>query len=452
VKVNLIGWSAGAPLAKLTALERLPKLQIVRWIVIETVKCDPSTKTVTLTNIGVTNSDFLSVISSQPESRREQIVLDVIAVGSTAIRRVQTTVDVEFVEKRFSALSVKFERALGDFEKQATDTITKRFSPTENGSYTKHISELVATARKDVQAWTNQLEKDARELLDPDKKSSAVGRLEKLLEEAAEQFEEMFNPDKKGSYAAGLNEKLSQLFGSDGHNGLIGLSLNQALQPVLKELRELKEKVEGRKAAEQVIAASSLKGRSFEELVHLRLSHLAQPFGDDLAAVGNGGSRAGDFLVTINGSGKRVVVEARDRRQISLPAIKQELEREMKERDADLALYVSSGSEMLPQHVGDFQIYGEKVVTTLVNLPIAYRVARVMALVEAPEGEIDVPALRGILGKIKDASQLLRNVKTKASQIEKLVGGIQGDACESERMVLGLIAQAETLLGREKVN
>lgn len=420
----------------------------------QTIKCDPCGKAVTLMNITVTNTDFSSVVSSQPESKREQVVFDVIAVGSAAIRRVQTTVDVEFVEKRFSALSVKFERVLGDFEKQTLDSLTKRFSPTESGSYTKHIAELVAAARKDVQGWTSQLEKDARELLDPDKKSSAVGRLEKLLEQATDQFEQMFDPGKRGSYAAELNEKLSQLFGSNGHIGVLTISLTEALQPVLRELRELKEKVEGRKAAEQVIASSSLKGHPFEELVHVRLSHLAQPFGDDLAAVGSGsgGSRAGDFLVTVNGSGKRIVVEARDRKQMSLPAIKQELEREMKERDADVALYVSSGSEMLPQHVGDFQIYGEKLVTTLENLPIAYRVARVMALMEAPEGEVDVSAFRGILSKIKDAAHSLRNVKTKASQIEKLVDGIHSDAGETERAILGLVIQAEALLGLEKLN
>lgn len=420
----------------------------------QAVKYDSGSKSVTLINITVTNPDFLSVVSSQPESRREQVVLDVIAVGSTAIRRVQTTVDVEFVEKRFGALSANFERALGDFEKQAIDTLSKRFSPTETGSYTKHIAELIAAARKDVQGWTGQLEKDAKELLDPDKKSSAVGRFEKLLGEATERFEQMFDPGRKGSYAAELTQKLTEFFGSGGRGGVLTMSLNEALQPLLRELRELKEKVEGRKAAEQVIASSSLKGRPFEELIHLRLSHLAQPFGDDLAAVGsgNGGSRAGDFLVTINGSGKRVVVEARDRKQMSLPAIKQDLERELKERHADLALYVSSGSDMLPQHVGDFQIYGEKLVTTLDNLPIAYRVARVMALAEAPDGEVDISALRGILSKIRDGVHSLRNAKSKASQIEKLVEGIQSDTGEAERVILGLVAQAETLLGLEKPN
>ncbi len=60
---------------------------------------------------------------------------------------------------------------------------------------------------------------------------------------------------------------------------------------------------------------------------------------------------------------------------------------------------------MLPQHVGEFQIYVEKLVTTLDNLPIAYRVARVMALTQSPEGEVDVSALRAVLAKINRLRQ-----------------------------------------------
>jgi len=129
---------------------------------------------VTIVNLTVNNPDFLSAVASQAESKREQIVLDIIAVGSAAMRRVQTTVDLEFVEKRFSALSGNFERALGSFEKQALESLTRRFSPTESGSYTKHIADLVGGARKDVQGWTTELSKSAKDLLDPDKKSSAV--------------------------------------------------------------------------------------------------------------------------------------------------------------------------------------------------------------------------------------------------------------------------------------
>ncbi len=416
-----------------------------------TVEVDSSREVVNIADLTVSNPDFFAVVAVQPESNREQTVLDVIAVGSAAMRRVQTTVDVDFVEKRFGGLAANFEHALGAFEKQAIDTLTKRFSPTESGSYTKHIADLLAAARKDVQGWTTELAKSANDLLDPDKKSSAVGRLDELVREASEQFERMFDPEVKGSYAARLSDQLSSLFGGDGRPGVLGTSLHEALQPVLRELRELKEKVEARKALEQVVATSTLKGRPFEEQVHLRLSQLAQPFGDDVLPVGsgNGGSRAGDFLVTVNGCGKRIVVEARDRKQMSLPAIKEELERQKTEREADFALYVSSGSEMLPQHVGDFQVYGDRLVTTIDNLHIGYRLARLLAMSQAPEGEVDLPALRGVLAKIKDAARSLRDVKSKASQVKKLADGIHTDADGTEQDILNLLEQAESLMGAE---
>lgn len=418
---------------------------------VSAVKLNPSGKAVSIINLTVTNHDFFSVVSEQPEGKREQTVLDIIAVGSAAMRRVQTTVDVDFVEKRLAALATNFEHALSAFEKQALDTLTKRFSLTESGSYMKGIGELIGAARKDCQGWTTDLSKTAKDLLDPEKKGSAVGRLEQLVEEADDRFQQMFDPDVKGSYAAELSERLDRVFGGNGRTGVLQSALTEAMKPVLAELRELKEKVEARKAAEQIIASTVLKGRPFEELVQTRLSELAQPFGDDVQAVGsgNGGSRAGDFLVTLNGSGKRLVVEARDRRQMSLPAIKTELERQKAEREADFAVYVSSGPEMLPQHVGDFQAYGDLLVTTIDNLQIAYRVARLIAMSEAPEGEVDVGALRTVLSKVTDTARSLRNVKSKASQVKKLADGIHSDADGTEQELLDLLDQAEQLLGSQ---
>lgn len=412
------------------------------------IKVDPSGKTITINSLMVGNADFFSVVSSQPETKRDQVVLDVIGVGSAAMRRVQTTVDVDLVEKRFAELSTNFERTLSRFERQTNQELEKHLSPTESGSYTKYIADLVSAARRDCQGWSADLGKAAKELLDPDRKNSAVGRLEEIIEQAAAKFEEMFDPNLKGSYSSRLNEQLSSVFGTGGRAGTLQGALNDALRPVLAELREVKERIEARKAAERVIASSSLKGRPFEELVQARLSQLGQPFGDDVLAVGNGngGTRAGDFLVSLNGSGRRIVVEARDRRQISLPAIKAELDREIGEREADFAIYVSSGVDMLPQHVGDFQVYGDKVVTTLPNLHIGYRLARLLALSEAPKGEVDLPALRSVLGKIKDSARSLRDVKAKASQVKKLADGIHSDVEGAESGIIELLAQAEQLL------
>jgi hypothetical protein len=151
-------------------------------------------------------------------------------------------------------------------------------------------------------------------------------------------------------------------------------------------------------------------------------------------------------MVSFNGLGKNVVVEARNRKQMSLPAIKADLDREMRERAADLGMYVSSGPEMLPQHVGEFQIYGNKLVTTAQNLCIAYRLARVLSAIEAPDGAIDLCAIRSILVRIKDAARSLRDIKTKATQVEKFAKGINSDANGTEDLILGLIDEAKKLL------
>lgn len=250
------------------------------------------------------------------------------------------------------------------------------------------------------------------------------------------------------TYAARLNDQLGTLFGEHGRSGALGALMKEVLQPVVKDLQELKEKVEARKAADQVISISTLKGRPFEEQVQAQLSQLAQPFGDDVAAVGTNASRAGDFLVTINGSGRRLVVEARDRKSSSLPAIKAELQAQRTQRCADLAIYVCSGREMLPQHVGDFQIYGDEIITTSEHLHIAYRLARLISTMQAPAGQIDVGALRSVLVKVRESIASLREVKSKASQIRNLADGVHEDASRSEGRIIELLRDAEAILNR----
>jgi hypothetical protein len=413
-----------------------------------TITVNQVEESVVIRELAVKNAEFLSLMLSEPSESQEQVVLDVIAVGSAAMQRVRTTIDVDFIEKRFGTLSGVFERTLGQLEQRATDTLSQRFSPTENGSYTRQIGDLIADAKRDVRAWNKDLETSARALLDPDKKTSGVSKLAELVEQAGVRFQQMFDPDLRASYAFQLNERLARVFGDDGHVGVLQGSLQEALKPILGELHDLKEKIEGKKAAELVIESSTLKGKPFEEWVNAELSRLAQPHGDEVlwVATGSNGSRAGDFVVSFVGIGKSVVVEARNRKQISLPAIKTDLDREMGERAADLAIYVSSGPEMLPQHVGPFQIYGNKVVTTADNLHIAYRLARVLATLCAPDGMVDVGNVRSVLARIRDAARSMRDIKGKASQVKKCAEGINADANSAEETILALVEEAEKFL------
>lgn len=413
-----------------------------------TIEVNQNETSVTINGLTVPSPEFFDLVAMEPEDSREAIVRNVIVVGSAAMQRVRTTIDVDFIEKRFGVLSGVFERSLNLLEKRAVDALSQRFSPTENGSYTKQIGELIGEARREAQSWNKDLETNARALLDPDKKTSGVNRLVELIDNAGRRFQEMFDPNLRTSYAFQLNERLSAIFGADGRAGILQAALQDILKPILADLRELKEKVEIKKAAEQLIESSTLKGKPFEELVHSQLATLAEPHGDDVAVVASGsnGSKAGDFLVSFAAISKSAVVEARNRKQISLPAIKDDLDRAMTERAADVSIYVSSSSDMLPQHVGSFQIYGNKVVTTAEHLQIAYRVARVLAGISAPDGTVDVANVRSVLARIRDAARSMRDIKGKASQVKKFAEGITSDACDAEEMILGLVQDAEKLL------
>jgi hypothetical protein len=417
-----------------------------------TITINQNQGTITINSLTIKNPDLLSLLLTEPPESQVQVVQDVIAVGSTAMQRVRTTIDVDFVENRSNTLTAVFQRALSELERRATDSLSQRFSPTESGSYTKHISDLIANARKDVQSWHKDLESQANALLDPDKKTSAAGKLEELVRQAKASFEKMFDPTNTDSYAYKLNLQLSQVFGTNGHAGILQAALQDSLRPVFTELNDLKQKVGERKAAEQIIESSTLKGKPFEDRVQEELWRLAKPHSDDVQNVASGanGSRAGDFLVDFAGFSKSVVVEARNRKQPSLPSIKADLDREMKERAADFAIYVASGPEMLPQHVGEFNIYGNKVVATAETLHIAYRLVRVLAGMETPEGAVDLSKLRAVLAKIRETVSSLRNIKQKATQIGRLGEGIKDDVCGTEDAILGLIDSAEKMLEPSK--
>jgi hypothetical protein len=403
---------------------------------------------ITIDSLTIKNPDLFSLVVAEPPESQIQIVQDVIAVGSTAMQRVRTTIDVDFVESRFKTLTGLFQGALSEFERRAGDALSQRFSPTESGSYTKQIGDLIADARRDVQCWQKDLDARATSLLDPDKKTSATGKLDELVRQAKSSFEQMFNPSNATSYAYKLNQQLSQVFGTDGRAGTLQAALQDALRPVFVELNDLKQKVGERKAAEKIIESSTLKGKPFEDRVQDELSRLAEPYADDVQNVANGanGSRAGDFMVSFAGFGKSVVVEARNRKQTSLPSIKADLDREMKERAADFAIYVAGEPAMLPQHVGDFNIYDNKIVATADTLHIAYRLVRVLAGMDTPEGAVDLSRLRTVLAKIKEVASSLRNIKLKANQVGKLGEAIKDDAIGTEDAILGLIDDAEKLL------
>jgi len=80
-------------------------------------------QSIVINHFTVTNADFISVVASESPESQGQAVLDVIAIGSAAMQRVRSTIDVDFVEKRFGTLTGVFEKTLNQLEKRANRCI-----------------------------------------------------------------------------------------------------------------------------------------------------------------------------------------------------------------------------------------------------------------------------------------------------------------------------------------
>ena len=169
------------------------------------------------------------------------------------------------------------------------------------------------------------------------------------------------------------------------------------------------------------------KGRTFEEQVAEALDAIAVAQGDDAEAVGDlkgSAGRTGDVVVGIEGctgpARGRVVFEAKDRR-LSKPRALEELDKAMRDRDADFAVLVVPSDDEVPAKLQPLREYnGDKLVVTLdpdegstLALELGYRLARARVLMARGSAEgIDAAAVRDTVQRALHAMDEVRRIKS----------------------------------------
>jgi hypothetical protein len=169
------------------------------------------------------------------------------------------------------------------------------------------------------------------------------------------------------------------------------------------------------------------KGRSFEEDVFEAVEAIALAQGDDPEAVGDtkgATGRTGDVVVGIEGchgpARGRLVFEAKDRR-LSKPDALRELDRALRERDADFAVLVVPSDEEVPARLTALREYnGDKLVATFdpedgtLGLELAYKLARARVLMaRGGDGGVDAAALRDTVERALAAMEEVRRIKSQ---------------------------------------
>ena len=265
----------------------------------------------------------------------------------------------------------------------------------------------------------------------------SIGTTEKIdyIEKAFNNFHKCFD------------DKIDETFGADGK--IIkeifdptreGTPLYRLKTEINQPLKEILEKLGGKKIADEIMGKTTLKGFSFEDYCEKVLSDVIrkQTSGDELQRTTEeygllAGSKKGDFVIKLGESSSKIVIEAKDVGNISLNDIHKILEESMENRDAKYGIFVVKNVESMPMSVGFFkEYYGNQLVVALGTseseellakelLLVAFNWAKAKLLSEVGiEGKKDItPIVREKIQQIQDALNNFRNIRTHCTNLEK---------------------------------
>jgi hypothetical protein len=247
------------------------------------------------------------------------------------------------------------------------------------------------------------------------------------------------DPDRKDSHSARLLDGIERYLGPDGE---LAARLRAALDPTIegsglsllagtldRRLTEMRDLIVEDRGRRSEAAAGTRKGLEFEDRLETDLRRAAKSIGAlvERTSTTAGGlstnSKVGDYLVELEG-GIRIVVEAKNSRAIGLlgaDGMLAELDRGMVNREADLAICISS-QDAYPAEVGCFGVFGNRLLIVDdgdgVLIDIALRWARTWAGARNTGAEqIDLAAVNERLGRIRHVAQLFSSNKRTLTEI-----------------------------------
>ena len=188
------------------------------------------------------------------------------------------------------------------------------------------------------------------------------------------------------------------------------------------------------------------KGVEFEEYCEEHISNIAKHHNDRLEATGTTpglipDSRKGDFVYTIQDSGKKIVLDMKDYAgKQSTPKLEAYMNEAIENRGADYAIVVSKKSSSLSKEVGLFQEYGNKLFVALTTeetddaelqnelLVIALRWARLR--LKQKSGTVDSAIIIEKIENIQRNMKNFSNIKKKCTSIKGISDEISEDLDE----------------------
>jgi hypothetical protein len=341
------------------------------------------------------------------------VLVDAVEIGARVLDREQAGANADFVRAELERATREAEQALGERTREFTDQVARKVDEAF-GAESGHVTKVLQ--RHFADESSSAVQNRVREVV-----SEALAQVQQSI---VRQFSSADAQNPLAEFKQGVVRSVHQAAEQQGQT-LRALDERMALlQQEVAGLRVERDKLEELEAERE---RGTAKGRTFEEEVAEAIDALATLQGDDCEAVGDvrgASGRVGDVVVGIdacNGPPRgRIVFEAKNSK-LSRPAALAELDRSLRDRDADFAVLVVPSEDKVPAKMRQLREYnGDKMIVTLdpeadgtLSLELAYSLARARVLMQRSESDgIDASAVRDTVERALNAMESVRRVKS----------------------------------------
>jgi hypothetical protein len=383
------------------------------------------------------------VLGPLAEGERVQVVGRWLALGFMVDHRAKAVHDADYLGR-------ETDRMMAGVRAFLEQEVRLRFDPANEASLTRPIVDHVASSKRALSEAQERLTELLRVNFDPNDARSAVAKIAVLLRGLEAQLEVRFDPNRKDSVLGRFDDRLDALLKKLG-------APEGPLQAVVSELQALRVEVTRAHATRDgqsaIIERSPIKGGAFEDQLEEQLVALARLHGDIVERTstkpGPGGSKRGDFLVTLAGKAGTIVIEAKSGAIKSLPKLVNYLNTAKQSRSADLAIAVVKDADDLPLQARPFQFYEEGIVVSADHFEFAFRIARWIVAIQndqVPE-EVDAGAVHEAVADVLAAVKHLRPARQQLGVIEKAADALRGHLQEVESNIIEAVKGLEESVG-----
>ena len=301
---------------------------------------------------------------------------------------------------------------------------------------------------------------DLAETWDLDSKTSPASLAFGNLETKANTIAALLNRDNQDSIYSHLDEVKEEMGAEDSPlvEAIDGI-IEDKIKPLRTLITEVSNYIKEQKGKSEADANSTVKGETFEELVHIGVKQWAETLGGNAIHTGPD-NKPGDHVLVVpmlDDEPMRIVVE--DKHESTARGSKwigDRLLKAMTERDCGTALWVSKTQDGLSTtQIGNLghgsNNLGPWSATTFDNLRTALTYRHAMEVINRAkssdvEADIDLNHLNGLCNTIKDTLKMGQTINTKIGQAEVALHGAKTVNAEMRDNVSHTVTEIQAII------